>query len=306
MSPLLSFRHVEKSYGSVRALKGLNLELRAGQVLGLLGPNGAGKSTLIRILMDIVRPDAGSVELFGKPLCRASLDRVSYLPEERGLYRKQSVMDVLVYLGTLKGQTRKLAKERAHSWLERVSLLQVANHPLEKLSKGMSQKVQLVATFMGDSELYVLDEPFSGLDPINLRQIRTIISEQRALGRATILSTHQMNEVEDLCDSVALLDRGEVLISDSLPNVLGAHHARAFRVTSPDDLSELCANDRLGPLTVRRAPDGRDWVLALVRPVPGHEILNWLVTSGLRIEGFVPESVTLEDVFVRAVEGRRS
>jgi len=302
--PLLSLRQVEKSYGHVRALKALDLEVMPGQILGLLGPNGAGKSTLLRMVMDIVRPDAGTIELFGQPLSRASLERVSYLPEERGLYRKQSVLDVLVYLGTLKGQSRKLAATRALHWLERVSLSHTAKLQVERLSKGMSQKVQLVAAFMGEPELYVLDEPFSGLDPLSLREVRALIAEQRALGRGVILSTHQMNEVEDLCDSIALIDRGQLLISDSIKNVLGAQVSNSYRVQCPDDLAELPQNDRLGPLVVERGAAPNDWLITPAGPALAHEILNFMLASGMRIEAFSPVQATLEQTFLRALEQR--
>ncbi len=302
--PLLSLRQLEKSYGNVRALKALDLEVKPGQVLGLLGPNGAGKSTLLRMIMDIVRPDAGTIELFGQPLCRASLERVSYLPEERGLYRKQSVLDVLVYLGTLKGQSRTQAAKRALHWLERVSLLHTAKLQIERLSKGMSQKVQLVAAFMGEPELYVLDEPFSGLDPLSLREVRALIAEQRALGRGVILSTHQMNEVEDLCDSIALIDRGQLLILDSIKNVLGAHPSNSYRVQSPDDLTRLSQSDRFGPLAVERGAIQSEWVITPSGTALGHEILNFMLASGLRIEAFSPVQATLEQAFLRTLEQR--
>src|SRR5262245_58478770 len=205
---VLSFANLKKSYGNTEALRGVSFDVPAGEVFGLLGPNGAGKTTLIRILMDIIRPDSGSITLFGRTHTADGLDDVTYLPEERGLYIKHRVIDVLTYFGTLKGLARREARDRSKSWLERMGLGETASWRVSRLSKGMSQKVQVAATLLPKPKLCVLDEPFSGLDPVNVRLVQDLIAERRQAGMTTILSTHQMNLVDALCDRVALIDHG--------------------------------------------------------------------------------------------------
>src|SRR5215510_5770968 len=163
----LAFDNVAKTYGQTVALRGVSFDVNGGEIFGLLGPNGAGKSTLIRILMDIIRPDSGEVRVFGEPRRRDHLDRLGYLPEERGLYTKLSVLDVMTYFGALKGLPRADAKKRATEWLERVELPHVATWKIDRLSKGMSQNVQIAAVLLSDPELCILDEPTTGLDPVN-------------------------------------------------------------------------------------------------------------------------------------------
>ncbi|MBW2465157.1 MAG: ATP-binding cassette domain-containing protein, partial [Deltaproteobacteria bacterium] len=200
----LGFEDVHKSYGDFHALRGISLEVRRGEVFGLLGPNGAGKTTLIRIALDIIRPDRGLVTLFGRALDRDDLDRVTYLPEERGLYQRQRVIDVMAYFAQLKGLSRVEALRRAGLWLEKVGLAGHERDRVDRLSKGMGQKVQIASTLLPEPDLCVLDEPFSGLDPVNVQLVKDLIVERRDRGQATILSTHMMNQVDALCDRVAM------------------------------------------------------------------------------------------------------
>ena len=216
---VLSFDRLEKSYGRTVALRGVTFDVPAGEIFGLLGPNGAGKSTLIRVLMDIIRPDAGTVRVFGEPRRREHLDRLGYLPEERGLYTKLRVIDVLTYFGALKGLTRADARQRALEWLERVELPHVSTWKVDRLSKGMSQKVQIAGALMSDPELCVLDEPTTGLDPVNVRLVQDLLLERRRNGRTTILSTHHMNQVEALCDRVALIHKGQLMVYGAVDEV---------------------------------------------------------------------------------------
>ena len=219
MVGIVEYRGVTKRFGPHTALDGVSLEILPGEVFGLLGPNGAGKTTLIRIGLDILRADEGEVTLFGEPPNRASLDRTAYLPEERGVYRRAKVRELLVYLGTLKGLGREQARAAADHWLERVGLFDVANQRVESLSKGMTQKVQIAACLMTDPELCVLDEPFSGLDPVNVALVTELIEERRANGRTTVLSTHMMHQVEALCDRVALVHRGHLVVYGRLDEI---------------------------------------------------------------------------------------
>ena len=192
--------------------------------------DGAGKSTLIRILMDIIRPDSGEVRVFGEPRRRAHLDRLGYLPEERGLYTKLTVTDVMTYFGALKGLSRAEARRRSSEWLERVELPHVAGWKIDRLSKGMSQKVQIASVLLADPELCVLDEPTTGLDPVNVGLVQDLLLERRRSRRTTILSTHQMNQVEALCDRVAMINRGRLMVYGEVDEVRRDHSLPEVRV----------------------------------------------------------------------------
>ncbi len=296
--PVLAFEDVHKSFGKTRALRGVTLEVRPGEVFGLLGPNGAGKTTLIRIALDIIRADRGQVRLFDRPLDRADLDRVAYLPEERGLYKRQRVLDVLVYFGKLKGLTARDARARAHAVLEQVGLAHVATDRVERLSKGMSQKVQIAATMLADPDLSILDEPFSGLDPVNVQLVKRLIVERRDRGKTTVLSTHLMNQVEALCDRVGLVSRGELVVYGETRDVRRAHSQPEVRVRlETGELPRLPSVDR-----VDDEPDGSH----VVRLADGEEpsaYLGRLVDAGARIDHFELVLAPLERVFV---ENRRT
>lgn len=295
--PLLELCDVSKQYGQKRALDDVSFVVEPGEVFGLLGPNGAGKTTTIRIVMDIVRPTSGSVWLFERPLRRAFLDRLAYLPEERGLYGKQKVIDILVYFAKLKGIRGGEAKKRASHWLERVGLGDVADHNIERLSKGMTQKVQIAATLLSEPELCFLDEPFSGLDPVNTVLIRDLISEVKKSGRTAILSTHQMSMVETLCDRVGLLSRGKLVVYGDVKEVREQYSMPEVRVTLGGPLPELPG--------VEQAVAERDGTfrLLLKDDVDPGSVLRGLVQSGIRIDRFERVLASMEDIFIRVTGG---
>jgi ABC-2 type transport system ATP-binding protein len=292
----LTFNDVHKSYGDTMALRGVSLEVREGEVFGLLGPNGAGKTTLIRILMDIIRADAGSVTLFGVPRNRDQLDRIGYLPEDRGLYTKQKVLDVMTYFGTLKGLDRREARARSRHWLERMSLSETADWRVERLSKGMGQKVQIASTLLGDPSLCVLDEPFAGLDPVNVRLVRDLIQERRQQGWTTVLSTHQMNQVEALCDRVALINRGKMMVYGRVDDV-------RERYSSPEVLVRLDGEPPHVPgvKDVARAGNS-DWHLRLEEGVAPADVLRLLIGEGARVKHFERFLVPMEEIFIQVVQ----
>ncbi|MEM9071421.1 MAG: ATP-binding cassette domain-containing protein [Myxococcota bacterium] len=292
--PVLVYRNVGKRFGDTRALSDVSLEVRRGEVFGMLGPNGAGKTTLIRIGLDILRPDEGDVTLFGQPLHRDTLDRVSYLPEERGLYKKTKVIDALVYFGRLKGLTRKNAKSAAEMWLEKVGMEHVARKNVETLSKGMSQKVQIAGALLSDPELCVLDEPFSGLDPINVDLVKRLILERRTTGRATILSTHMMSQVEALCDRVALIHQGRRVIYGKLSEVRRDHSHPMVRVRFVGDLPEL-------PSVVRTTETAEGLELRLEDGADPGQVLEALVAAGVRVTHFEEVLATMEQIFLTTV-----
>ncbi|MBZ5557502.1 MAG: ATP-binding cassette domain-containing protein [Acidobacteriia bacterium] len=299
---IVAFDRVAKSYGATPALHDLSFDVGAGEIFGLLGPNGAGKSTLIRILMDIIRPNAGDVRLFGEHRRRDHLDRLGYLPEERGLYTKLTVVDVMTYFGALKGLTRADARGRALVWLEKVELPQVATWKIERLSKGMGQKVQIAATLLSDPEVCVLDEPTTGLDPVNVRLVQDLLLERRAAGRTTILSTHQMNQVETLCDRVALLDKGRLMVYGTVDEV-------RRRYSQPEVL--VHARGVLPDVAQAAAPakivaENGSWRVTLRDGSEPSALLRALVAAGAEIDRFEPMLAPMEEIFLRVVKEGRS
>ncbi len=292
--PVLVYEEVGKTFGKTRALTSVSLDVRDGEVFGLLGPNGAGKTTLIRIGLDILRPDQGRVTLFGKPLHRDTLDRVSYLPEERGLYKKTKVIDALVYFGRLKGLKTKPATEAAYRWLDKVGMTHVARRNVETLSKGMSQKVQIAGALLSEPDLCVLDEPFSGLDPINMDLVKKLILERRETGKATILSTHMMSQVEALCDRVAIIHAGQRVIYGPLREVRKEHSHPVVRVRCSGELPEL-------PMVVRRTDTADGILLHLKEESTPDELLHTLVESGVRVHHFEVVLATMEQIFLDVV-----
>ncbi len=293
---LLRFEDVHKSYGETRALQGLSLQVEQGEVFGLLGPNGAGKTTFIRILMDIIRPDSGSLWLFGESHRRAHLDRVGYLPEERGLYTKQKVLEVMTYFGNLKGLSRSEARKRSLAALERMDLSETAGWRVERLSKGMSQKVQIASMLLNDPELCVLDEPFTGLDPVNVRLVQDLIQERRAAGRTTILSTHRMNQVEALCDRVALIHTGRLMVYGAVQEVRERHSQAEVRVRMEGEPPELPGVER----AIRE--ENASWRLLLKDGARPRELLRQLVDGGAQVDGFERILTPMEDIFIHVVQ----
>ena len=210
---------ISKAYESKVAVKGLSLRIDPGVMFGLLGPNGAGKTSSIRMMIGITMPDSGSVQLFDKPFSRASLARVGYLPEERGLYKKMKVIDQLIFMGELRGLTAEAAGKRARTWCDKLQITEAIDKKTEELSKGMQQKIQFISTILHDPELIIMDEPFSGLDPVNATLLQDTLLEQKAAGKAILFSTHNMAQVEKLCDTICLVNRGEAVLSGTMREV---------------------------------------------------------------------------------------
>jgi ABC-2 type transport system ATP-binding protein len=298
-TPVVIFDAIEKAYGQTVALRGVSFDVNGGEIFGLLGPNGAGKSTLIRILMDIIRADRGRVMVFGEPRRREHLDRLGYLPEERGLYTKLPVIDVMVYFGALKGLSRAEARRRSLAWLEKVELPHVASWKVDRLSKGMSQKVQIASILLSDPEVCVLDEPTTGLDPVNVQIVQDLLLERRRVGRTTILSTHHMNQVEELCDRVALINQGQLMVYGGVDEVRRRYSLPEVRVHVRGPLPSVAAVSR-----VTDEGEGR-WRLLLSDGTPPHEVLSALVAAGASVDRFEPLLAPMEDIFVQVVrEGR--
>jgi len=216
---LLTLRGVTKSFGSLDAVKELDLSVGEGCIYGLLGPNGAGKTTTIRMILDILAPDQGEITILGQANSSSVRDRVGYLPEERGLYRKMKVEPLLWFLAELKGIKKKTAKERTDYWLERFDLSDWRQKKVEELSRGMQQKLQFIATLLHSPKLIILDEPFTGLDPVNTNLVKEVMLEEKRKGASVILSTHLMEQAEKLCDQICLINEGEKVLDGSLKEI---------------------------------------------------------------------------------------
>ncbi len=216
---ILTLEHVYKSFNDVHAVQDLNLNLPPGIIFGLLGPNGAGKTTTIRMIMDIIIPDKGKILLMDKPNSQILRDKVGYLPEERGLYRKMKVSEQLTFLAEMKELKKSQSKERIKYWLDRFELSEWADKKMEELSRGMQQKIQFIATIIHEPNLIILDEPFTGLDPVNTELIKNVMLEQKERGATIIFSTHLMDQVEKLCDSICLINEGKAVLDGEIKNI---------------------------------------------------------------------------------------
>jgi ABC-2 type transport system ATP-binding protein len=293
--PTLSFSHLRKTYATTVASDDVTFEVRSGEVFGLLGPNGAGKSTLIRMLMDIIAPDGGDILLDGRPVTSADRDRIGYLPEERGLYRKEKVLDVLIYFGMLKGLERAAARASAQAWLERFGIPEMATRRVDQMSKGQQQKVQIAGTLLHDPSILVLDEPFSGLDPINTAVIKEMLRERSRAGSIVVLSTHQMPMVEALCDRVAMINQGRLVLYGGLDEIRRCHGVASVLVDTGDGALQAL------PAVARIEPQGALSRVFLRDGVRPRDLMQQIQQRGLVVEHFEVVRAPLEEIFVHTV-----
>ena len=231
----VTLENVCKSFGRVRAVDNLSVEVPAGSVYGFLGPNGAGKTTTLRMIMNIIRPDSGRIEILGDGQIEQVKDRIGYMPEERGLYRKMTARKVLAYFGAIKGLNEKEIVYRVPHWLESIGLADWADKKVEELSRGMHQKLQFAVTVINDPDLVILDEPFSGLDPLNQELLKTIILEMRSQGKTVIFSTHVMHEAEKLCDFILLINKGKSILDGRLDEIRSRQSAHTVSIELEGD-----------------------------------------------------------------------
>ncbi len=296
MSYGLELRDVRKSYGKFVAVDGVSLAVPEGCIFGLLGPNGAGKTSTIRMIMDITAPDAGEILFFGHPHRPDDLRRVGYLPEERGLYRKMEVTEHLLFLGEIRGLKKREMLPRIAQWLDRVGLGAWSKAKVEELSKGMQQKVQLIGTVLHEPDLLILDEPFSGLDPLNQELFKDLLLEYRQRGNSIILSTHGMELAERMCDHICLISNGRVVLTGPLGAIKRQVGGNSFRLVAEGDL------DRVQSLPgVEQAVAQNGIVKLMLRPdADGPEVLRQLVQF-LRVHEFRSEEPDLEQIFLKAV-----
>src|SRR5271154_3911864 len=237
--PIVELQNVRKAYDTKIAVENLSFRIEPGSMFGLLGPNGSGKTSSIRMMIGITVPDSGAVQLFGRPFDRNNLKRVGYLPEERGLYKKMKVIDQLVFLGQLHGLDATTASKRAHSWCERMEITEAIPKKTEELSKGMQQKIQFISTLLHEPELIIMDEPFSGLDPVNAVLLMDTLVELRKQGRTILCSTHRMDQVEKLCDNICLIHNGRLVLGGAMREIKSRYPNNRVLMTFEGDASFL-------------------------------------------------------------------
>ncbi|MCY3905792.1 MAG: ATP-binding cassette domain-containing protein [Anaerolineaceae bacterium] len=292
-------RDISKSYGRTRAVDGLDFRVERGEVFALLGPNGSGKTTTIRMILDILRPDSGSIAVLGQAAGASIARRIGYLPEERGLYRNAPVLEVMAYLGQLKGMNAKAARSRSLALLERLDLDAHAGSKVRELSKGMQQKVQFAVTVLHEPELIIVDEPFSGLDPVNTQVLETLLREMRARGVAIVMSTHQMHQVEAMADRLLMISEGRQKLYGPVGDIRRQFASHALLVEGRGDWSRLAgvravdAGDRPGEALLQlESESSPDSVLAAIA-----------AAGDMHIRRFELATPGLSEIFIRVVEG---
>ena len=290
--------HVHKSFGGTTVVKDISFEVRAGEIFGLVGPNGAGKTTTIRMLMDIMKADSGEVKILGEVLQESTKNRIGYLPEERGLYRKITVSETLDYLAVLKGFDRGLARERGRELLQRLGMLQHQRKKIDELSKGMGQIIQFLVTIIHDPDLVILDEPFASLDPVNVKLIKELIRELKGRGKAIILSTHMMNEVEELCDRIMMIDRGQAVLYGNLAEIKSRYRNNSVLFEGAGGWDGIEG-------VVGSKDHGKYIELFLNGQTSPQDVLKALVGKGVRVDRFEVSTPSLNEIFIQVVEKGR-
>ena len=292
--------NLAKRFGETKAVVDVSFAVEPGEIFGLLGPNGAGKTTTIRMMLDIFRQYACTVSVFGGALDMDRKRRIGYMPEDRGLYKDQKLEPILVYLASLKGMDEKVARSRLEGWLERLDLAEHRDKKVQELSRGMQQKAQIIATLLHEPDLIVIDEPFSGLDPVSTRLIKQIFEEQRQAGKSILMSTHQMYQVEALCDRIVLIDEGRTVLYGSVHEVKRNFAGNAVAIEGQGDFDQIP-----GVLETRR--ENGTWHLALEVGTDPQAVFRALATRGnVRIERFELAEPSLDDIFVQVVSDRDS
>ena len=295
--PTLVLENVTKRYGEFTAVDSLSLQVRPGRVFGLIGPNGAGKTTTIRMIVNIIVPDSGRIELFGQQMTTALQDRIGYLPEERGLYKRMKVGEQLRFFAELKGLRGGEADQRIDSWLRKLQLSDWKEKRTKELSKGMQQKVQFITAVIHSPDLVILDEPFSGLDPVNVDLMKETILEQKAAGKTIILSTHQMEIAEKLCDDVCMINRAQKVLDGRLREIRRSFSRNA--VALQFDGGDGLLNDPALVANIRQ--NGDDFEILLVPGANPQTLLKRLVDAGTAVTRFELVEPSLHDIFIEKV-----
>jgi ABC-2 type transport system ATP-binding protein len=286
--------HVAKSFVDKVAVDDLSFSVAQGEMFGLIGPNGAGKTTTIRMMMDILKPDSGEVTILGEKLNESTKNKLGYLPEERGLYKKLKVMDSIVYLASLKGVDRHSATEKANELLNQTGMSASKNKKIEELSRGMGQIIQFVITIIHDPQLLVMDEPFAGLDPVNTELLKEMLADLRKQGKAIILSTHQMNQVEELCDRILMINNGQNVLYGDLREIRTRYRGNALLLDVEGELGEIPG------VTGKRVHKGYTELILDGKAIP-QQVLTHLINRGMVINRFEVATPSLNEIFLKEV-----
>jgi ABC-2 type transport system ATP-binding protein len=291
----LQVQDISKTYASVKAVDGLSFEVKEGEIFGLLGPNGAGKTTSIRMILDIIKPDSGQISVLGGPMTEEKKGRIGYLPEERGLYEDMTLLDTLVFLGQLKGLSYQTARSRVEDYLNEVELWDAHERKIEALSRGMNQKARFVAAILHEPDLIIIDEPFTGLDPVNTRIIKKLLYGMRERGAAIIMSTHQMHQVEEMCERILLIDHGQPVLYGPLNEIRAQFAGNAVEVDLKGEVDHL-------PGVANITSQNGGYRLLLEDGVPPERVLEELVgLPEVTVERFERVHTSLDEIFVRVV-----
>ena len=288
--------NITKRYGQFMAVDGITFSVPKGSIFGLLGPNGAGKTTTIRMIMNIIAPDSGTISIMGRPSTEAAARLIGYLPEERGLYRKMKVVDHMVFLGEIRGLERAVAKKRADEWLERLTLTEWRTKKVEELSKGMQQKLQFIGCVIHEPEVLILDEPFSGLDPVNTQTFKDLFLEMRQRGKTLVLSTHVMEQAEKLCDEIGLVNRSKLVLQGPLNEIKRRYSGNRLVVRGSGDTERLRSIQGVQDVSSRNG----DLEISLL---PGQDRGEFLraATTVYNVESVVPHEASLNEIFIQVV-----
>lgn len=301
---ILEANHVSKSYAAHQALDDVSITIPKQSIFGLLGPNGAGKTTLIRIINQIIMADKGEILINGEKLKPQHIQTIGYLPEERGLYKKMKVGEQLLYLAQLKGLSKAEARQRIKHWLDKLGLIEWAGKKVEDLSKGMAQKIQFIATVMHEPELLILDEPFSGFDPVNANLIKDEIFELREKGATVIFSTHRMESVEQLCDDIAMINKAQKILDGTKKDIKNSYKSNKYQVDYKGAMGAL--SRQFSTLETTKLED--DFTQAIIQTQKGqnpNELLSELITK-TEVHGFTEVIPSINDIFITIVEGDKS
>jgi len=290
--PVVEITNIVKSFADKVAVDNLSFTVEQGEIFGLIGPNGAGKTSTIRMMMDIIKPDTGEISILGQKISSQSKDKIGFLPEERGLYRKLRVIDTMLYLASLKGMDKKSAKEKAGQLLAQTGMLEQGGKKIEALSKGMSQIIQFLVTIIHDPELVILDEPFTGLDPVNTEQVKEMLKGLRAQGKAVILSTHRMNDIEELCDRILMIDNGRGILYGDLSEIKARYSNNSILLDFEGELGELAGITRI-------SEHNGSLELFLDGSTTPQQLLEQLVSQGIVIHRFEAVVPPLRDIFLQ-------
>jgi ABC-2 type transport system ATP-binding protein len=286
--------HIEKSFADKVVVDDLSFSVAQGEMFGLIGPNGAGKTTTIRMMMDIIKPDSGDVTILGEKLSESTKNKLGYLPEERGLYKKLAVLDSIIYLASLKGVDRRSAEEKADELLNQTGMLPHKGKKIEELSRGMGQIIQFIVSIIHDPELVVLDEPFAGLDPVNTELLKRMLFDLKNQGKALILSTHQMNEIEELCDRILMINHGRSVLYGDLAEIKSKYRSNSVLLEFEGELGEVPG------VTEKRTHKGY-LELVLDGNTTPQQVLERLVSRGIVVNRFEVATPPLNEIFLRVV-----